>query len=57
MTVTEQVADTSPDDAVIVAVPYPAEVTKPVLSTVATDVSEEDQDTVPPAGTVVAVNC
>ena len=56
LTVTAQVADTSPEVAVMVAVPLDTPVTNPLEDTVATEVSEDDHVTVPPAGVVVAVS-
>ena len=54
VTVTAQVALLPPADAVMVHVPLPTPVTRPLLDTVATDVSLDDHVTVPPAGVVVA---
>ena len=54
---TEHVAVAVPDVAVIVAEPYPTDVTRPVWSTVATEVLDDDHVTVCPAGMVVAVIC
>ena len=47
-TVTEAVALTEPDVAVIVAVPSATEVTRPVEDTVSTDAADVDHDTVAP---------
>ena len=57
VTVTLIEADLSPAFAVIVAVPALTGVTVPSEATVATDVSEDFQETATPAGSVVAVSC
>ena len=58
-TVTEQVAETLPTLAVIVALPFATEVTKPLEETVATPVSLDAHETVAVLvdGIKEAVNC